>query len=54
MVDLMEDKDGNVLSYTESLYDDQGFNYRDIYYKDGKPIYCYDYTPDGPPIMSAY
>ena len=48
------DKDGNVLSYTESLYDDQGFNYRDIYYKDGKPIYCYDYTPDGPPIMSAY
>ena len=48
------DKDGNILSYTESLYDSDGFNYRDIYYENGKPVYCYDYTPDGPPIMSAY
>jgi len=46
--------DGTILSYTECLYDESGFNYRDIFYEDGKPIYCYDYTEEGARIYSAY
>lgn len=48
------DGEGNVLGHTESLYDEDGFNYRDIIYQDGKPLYCYDYTKDGARIYSAY
>lgn len=46
--------DGTVKSFTECLYDDDGFNYRDIFYVDGKPVYRYDYTKDGARIYSSY
>ena len=46
--------DGTVTSYTECLYNDEGFNYRDIYYEDGKPVYSYDYTEDGARVYSSY
>lgn len=46
--------EGVVVSYTECLYDDDGFNYRDIYYVDGRPVYRYDYTKDGARIYSDY
>ncbi len=48
------DAEGNVLAYTECLYDKDGFNYRDIFYEDGKPVYRYDYTKEGARIYSAY
>jgi|GEM_PF-3451140 len=48
------DPNGNLLGYTECLYDDEGFNYRDIYYEDGKPVYRYDYTENGIPTYSEY
>lgn len=48
------DFDGTVLGHTECLYDENGFNYRDIIYQDGTPLYCYDYTEDGARIYSAY
>lgn len=48
------ESDGTVIGYTESLYDEDGFNYRDIYYEDGKPSYCYDYTEEGVPVYSEY
>lgn len=48
------DGDGNLMGYTESLYDDEGFNYKDIIYQDGKPLYAYEYTKDGARIYSAY
>ncbi|MBQ4066939.1 MAG: hypothetical protein IJD22_04765, partial [Clostridia bacterium] len=48
------DEKGTVLSHVESLYDENGFHYRDIFYQDGKPLYCYDYTESGARIYSAY
>ena len=48
------DEGGTVLGYTECLYDEDGFNYRDIFYEDGKPVYRYDYTKEGARIYSAY
>ena len=48
------DESGTVLGYTECLYDKDGFNYRDIFYEDGKPVYRYDYTKEGARIYSAY
>lgn len=48
------DAEGTVLGYTECLYDKDGFNFRDIFYEDGKPVYRYDYTKEGARIYSAY
>ncbi len=48
------DGDGTVRGYTESLYDKDGFNYKDICYENGTPIYSYEYTKDGSPVYHEY
>lgn len=46
--------DGKVTGYTESLYDSDGFNYKDIYYENGSPKYSYDYTKEGAKVYTEY
>lgn len=44
---LFYDAKGAMVSYMESLYNDAGVHYKDIYYKDGQPVYGYNYTEEG-------
>ncbi|GFI55909.1 hypothetical protein IMSAG013_00960 [Clostridiales bacterium] len=44
---LFYDAEGIMVSYMESLYNDAGVHYKDIYYKDGQPVYGYNYTEEG-------
>lgn len=44
---LFHDASGTLLGYMESLYNDAGVHYRDIYYENGQPVYGYNYTEEG-------
>lgn len=52
-INKLDEKD-TLVGYTECLYDETGFHYRDIYYENGKPVYRYEYNKDGIPVYKAY
>jgi len=52
-INKLDPKD-TLVGYTECLYDETGFHYRDIYYENGKTVYRYEYNKDGIPVYKAY